>query len=93
MLIKRIHLGPGYILNNEHFYTRISWMDTKPEYLSAKNREWFEKVKDKLEEGDYIKASPDFLMGMLKAASTTIGLIPIFGIRDAINFSKEPEIK
>lgn len=41
-------------------------------------RLWFDKIR--VDEDDYIKASPGFLMGMLNAASTIVGLVAICGI-------------
>lgn len=81
MLIKRIHLGVGFLFENEYFYTRIPWHKTKNEMLNEYNREWFKKLEGKIDENDYIPASPGFLMGMLNAASTTMGLVAIGGVR------------
>lgn len=80
LLIKRIHLGIGFILENENFFTRIPWSETKISMLNEHNKDWFDKIKGKIDEDDYIQASPGFLMGMFNAGSTTMGLVAIGGI-------------
>lgn len=80
ILIKRINLGIGFLLENDDFYTRIAWCDTQKDMLNLHNQEWFEKLNGKIDEEDYVPASPGFLMGMLNAGSTTIGLVAISGI-------------
>lgn len=74
MSIKRIHLGPGVTIIGKNFYCRRQWDEYKPEELNDKTRTWLGKVK--ISGKNYIEASPGFLMGMLNAASTTIGLLP-----------------
>uniref|UniRef100_W8CDN0 RNA-directed RNA polymerase catalytic subunit n=1 Tax=Ceratitis capitata TaxID=7213 RepID=W8CDN0_CERCA len=74
MSIKRIHLGPGLIIENENHYNRKNWSEYTKEELNCRTYEWFSKVK--LSDMNYIEASPGFLMGMLNAASTTVGLLP-----------------
>lgn len=48
--------------------------------MNVENREWYNEIKDKLDSEDYVTASPGFLMGMLNACSTTMGLIAIGGV-------------
>nr|AJG39095.1 PB1 [Wuhan Mosquito Virus 7] len=75
MLIKRIHMGAGPLLVNEDFYTRKQWHQIKLEEMSPYNQEWFRGCMALMDDEDYLKSSPGFLMGMLNAASTTIGLL------------------
>ncbi|UPT53748.1 MAG: polymerase PB1 [Bactrocera tryoni orthomyxo-like virus] len=74
MSIKRIHLGPGLLIGNDQFYNRKDWSDYTKDELNEKTWEWLSKVK--ISDNNYIEASPGFLMGMLNAASTTVGLLP-----------------
>lgn len=80
LLIKRINLGEGFILENEQFYTRLLRRETNACMLNKHNREWFERETLKIDNEDYVNASPGFLMGMLNAASTTMCLIAISGV-------------
>ncbi|UPT53756.1 MAG: polymerase PB1 [Bactrocera correcta orthomyxo-like virus isolate Bz] len=74
MSIKRIHLGPGLMIENDKFYNRKQWDEYKLDELNLQTRTWYSQVK--ISGKNYIEASPGFLMGMLNAASTTIGLLP-----------------
>lgn len=84
MLIKRIHLGMGYIYYDKGDYSRIKWSEVETNYLSSHNQKWFNKIKNLIDKEDYLTASPGFLMGMLNAASTTVGLIPILGFEQEL---------
>lgn len=77
-LWKEIQLGPGLMIQNENFYSRLDWKHVKEDTLNVQTREWFLKAKDKLSPcGRYVLSSPGMLMGMLNAASTTVGLLPM----------------
>lgn len=80
LLIKRINLGEGFIMENENFYTRVPWPDVTVDMLNFKNKEWFSDSNIVIDQDGYIASSPGFLMGMLNAASTTIGLVAIYGV-------------
>ncbi|CAG4990021.1 unnamed protein product [Parnassius apollo] len=54
--------------------------ESKLSMLNQYNKEWFSKLVNRVDGEDYIPTSPGFLMGMLNAASTTVGLIAICGI-------------
>lgn len=73
---KLVQLGNGVTIYNEEFYTRIKWHPKRHmQTLNESTKEWFMKIRDKIY-GQYLRCSPGMLMGMLNAASTTLGLIP-----------------
>jgi hypothetical protein len=74
MSIKRIKLGPGPIAYSETSFNRLQWCEESICRMNAKTREWYLKIKEKMD-GDLLFASPGMLMGMMNAASTTIGLL------------------
>lgn len=77
MAIKRINLGHGVIVHNEKEYKRVNWNEVDVSSLNTKTQDWYSKISHYLEEDGYVFSSPGFLMGMLNAASTTIGLLPV----------------
>ncbi|CAH0397660.1 unnamed protein product [Chilo suppressalis] len=75
---KRIQIGPGPIVKNKDSYTRILWVDEHEKSMNERTKSWYIKLKDKItEDRKYFMSSPGMLMGMLNAASTTIGLLPM----------------
>lgn len=77
MSVKRINLGPGVIISNDSEYQRVDWCNVPRGCLNKKTAKWHEEIKPYLEEDNYVLSSPGFLMGMLNAASTTVGLIAV----------------
>ncbi|CAH2987986.1 unnamed protein product [Chilo suppressalis] len=80
LLIKKNTPKARFQIRNESFYTRIPWYETKVNMLNEHNQEWFTVIKDRIDDHGYIPASPGFRMGMLNAASTTVGLVTLAGI-------------
>ncbi|CAB3232780.1 unnamed protein product [Arctia plantaginis] len=80
LLIKRINLGIGFLLEESDFYNRMKWCEIDDKQLNEKSRLWFNKINSKIDNEDYVEASAGFLMGMLNACSTTMGLVAISGI-------------
>ncbi|CAF4944184.1 unnamed protein product [Pieris macdunnoughi] len=75
---KMIQIGPGPIVKNNTHYTRLSWIDEHMASMNERTKEWYEKLKDYItDDRRYLRSSPGMLMGMLNAASTTIGLLPM----------------
>nr|QMP82338.1 polymerase PB1 [Coleopteran orthomyxo-related virus OKIAV179] len=75
---KIVQLGPGPIIRNEEFYRRIEWDRTETYEMNDATAEWYKKIRDRLDPcGFYAQASPGMLMGMLNAASTTLGLLAV----------------
>nr|APG77880.1 polymerase PB1 [Hubei earwig virus 1] len=72
MSIKRVITGPGPIGISEGIYNRVEWKHLHR--LNGNTRNNIAPIYDKLE-GDFIFSSPGMLMGMLNAASTTVGLL------------------
>jgi hypothetical protein len=74
--MKKIHLSKGCLIEDAKSFTRLEW---KARFLSRMNNvteDWMRKAAN-LIKGNYMLASPGMLMGMLNAASTTIGMLPI----------------
>lgn len=79
MAIKKVQLGQGVTATGNNSYKRITWSDTAENMMrmNTKTQGWFKKIiplltKDK----EFIRASPGMLMGMMNAASSTLGIIP-----------------
>nr|QMP82206.1 polymerase PB1 [Coleopteran orthomyxo-related virus OKIAV185] len=76
MAMKEIQLGKGVVVCNANEYSRLRWQKDDKHMMNNSTLAWFEKAEDKVtEDGEYLKASPGMLMGMLNAGSTTLGLM------------------
>lgn len=74
---KEIQIGPGVLVSNCDSFSRIQWTDDDMDKMNSTTREWYGKVKHLIsEDRKFIRCSPGMLMGMLNAASTTLGMIP-----------------
>nr|DBA44332.1 TPA_asm: polymerase PB1 [Cotesiavirus orthomyxi] len=71
--IKSIKLGPGPLATSEGKCRRLEW-DEPIERFNEKTREWLTPIIPRMK-GNYVFCSPGMLMGMLNAASTTLGLL------------------
>lgn len=81
MSMKMITLGEGVVVSNGSEYSRIEWIEEHENKMNDKTKEWFRKIKSKRYGNSYVLSSSGMLMGMLNAASTTLGLIPVmYGI-------------
>lgn len=81
MAIKMITLGEGVLVSNEKEYSRLKWERENTPMMNENTKKWFEKIERYRYGENYVLSSSGMLMGMLNAASTTMGLIPVmFGI-------------
>lgn len=76
MALKNIQLGPGPIGTTDTVYNRIPWGKKHFSRLNENTRRWMEEIEKR---GGVVKGmirdSPGMNMGMLKAGSTTFGLL------------------
>ncbi|CAH0730581.1 unnamed protein product, partial [Brenthis ino] len=74
---KEIQLGQGVLVSNENEYSRITWENKHLEKMNEFTREWYLKVRDYITDNwKFLRSSPGMLIGMLNAASTTLGMLP-----------------
>lgn len=74
---KEIQIGPGVLVTNENSFSRIVWRDEDVSKMNTITKEWYLKIRHLItEDRKFIRCSPGMLMGMLNAASTTLGIIP-----------------
>nr|APG77890.1 polymerase PB1 [Hubei orthomyxo-like virus 2] len=88
MGIKRIHLGTTPLMTDGTTHSRPEWFNVKLEQFNKKNQELMEPVWHLIDKEGYMEASPGFLMGMLNAASTIVGLLPTDNWDKLANFSR-----
>lgn len=75
---KQIQFGPRPIIKNSTSYTRAEWSDDFRKAFNAKTKEWYDALRLKItDDRKYFMSSPGMLMGMLNAASTTVGILPM----------------
>lgn len=76
---KEIQIGPGVVVTDNNAFSRIEWKDYHEDVdkMNQATKDWYLKIKHLItEDRKFIRCSPGMLMGMLNAASTTLGVIP-----------------
>lgn len=77
MATKQVQIGSGIMVCNDHQYSRITWRDDYIDCMGERTKEWYLQARHLISEDRlFLNASPGMLMGMLNAASTTVGLLP-----------------
>nr|QKK82920.1 PB1 [Uumaja virus] len=74
---KRIWMGKGHLVSNETEMAYMTWTKECIPMMGERTKEWFEKAEPHLDGKGYLKAPYGMLMGMLNAASTTMGLAAV----------------
>nr|DBA44339.1 TPA_asm: polymerase PB1 [Diachasmavirus orthomyxi] len=72
--IKRVKMGPGPLGFSPGVSRRLDWEKDPLDFFNNKTRSWLEEAR-KIMKGNYLLSSCGMLMGMMNAASTTLGLL------------------
>jgi len=77
--LKRIFLGQTHVIENKEediFGRDEKWFNIDIEKYNKNTKEWYNEIKNDIDERDCVYSPYGMLMGMLNAASTTYGLMP-----------------
>nr|QGA70921.1 RNA-dependent RNA polymerase [Wuhan Mosquito Virus 4] len=75
--LKRVTLGPGLQGRSDLFHGHIPFTREGLNQVNSANKAWFSEMLPFREGNCYLQASPGMLMGMMNAASTTVGLVSV----------------
>lgn len=82
---KRITLGEGVMMQSETKFNRPSWNENLNGRLNTQTQEWYEEIRPYLEPHGYVLSSCGMLMGVMNAASTTLGCAAVMHRMDPMS--------